>query len=255
MKLRTVIVDDEAPNRNLLRRLLAKNPQFEIAGECADGLSAVDTINTVAPDLVLLDVQMPELNGFEVLQRVEPDRMPDVIFITAHDTFALLAFKARAFDYLLKPFEESRFHEALDRVAACRAGKRSGQLKESLAEFVNGLAGPPKFLHRLMVKTASAVRFLKTDEIDWVESSGNYLVLHVGGEKFHLRGRLTELERKLDPERFFRIHRSALVNLDRVKEFRPMGKGDGTVVLKSGVCVTASRSGGQQLQEFLGTAL
>lgn len=251
MKIRTLIVDDESLARKLIKKLLGSHQEFEIVGECADGRKAVSTIMELAPDLVFLDVQMPELGGFEVLERIASKQTPIVIFVTAYDKFALRAFEAHALDYLLKPFDEERFDQTLERVKTYICGRQGGLIRERLVDLVHDLAERRKSISRLAVKATGRVVFLKVDEIDWIEASGNYLDLHVGKECYLLRGRVNELEKKLDPERFFRIHRSTIVNLDRVKEFLPLFKGEGLVLLKDGSRLAASRSCSQKLQQFL----
>jgi len=255
MKIRTLIVDDELLARKLIRKLLESGPEFEIVGECADGSEAVSAIRKVAPNLVFLDVQMPELGGFEVLKQIDTEQMPVVVFVTAYDKFALKAFEAHALDYLLKPIDEERFSQTLERVKTYLNGRQNGAAQERLLDLIHELAPQPKTISRLAVKSGGRVVFLKMDEIDWIEAAGNYLELHTGKQSHLLRGRLSELERQLKPEQFFRIHRSTIVNLDRVKEFQPLFKGEGVVVLKDGSRLAASRSCSQKLQEFLGAQL
>ena len=251
MKIRTLIVDDERLARSLIKKLLARHPEFEIVGECADGREAVATVTEATPDLLFLDVQMPELGGFEVLERISSKHLPVVIFATAYDTFALRAFEAHALDYLLKPIDEDRFEEMLERVKTYISGRQIGATQDRLIGLVQELTEKRQTISRLAVKATGRVVFLKVEEIDWIEASGNYLDLHVGKECYLLRGRVNELEKKLDPERFFRIHRSTIVNLDRVKEFLPLFKGEGVVLLKDGSRLSASRSCSQKLQQFL----
>ena len=251
MKIRTLIVDDEILARKLIKKLLGRYPEFEIVGECADGSEAVTTILRAAPDLVFLDVQMPELGGFEVLERIASEQLPVVIFVTAYDKFALRAFEAHALDYLLKPIDEDRFDETIERVKTYLCGRQIGAARDRLVDLIQDLAERPKTISRLAIKTTGRVVFLKVEEIDWIAASGNYLDLHVGKECYLLRGRVNELEKKLDPARFFRIHRSTIVNLDRVKEFLPLFKGEGLVMLKDGSRLAASRSCSQKLQQFL----
>jgi two-component system LytT family response regulator len=251
MKIRTLIIDDELLARKLIRRLLAAAEEIEIVGECADGREAVSLIAKVLPDLIFLDVQMPELGGFEVLERIAPEQLPVVIFVTAYDKFALQAFEANAIDYLLKPLDEERFHQALQRAKTYLNGKGTGAVRERLIGLINQLSPQSKPISRMAVKADGRVVFLKVAEIDWIEATGNYLNLHVGKESCLLRGRLNELEKKLSTDQFFRIHRSTIINLDRVKEFQPLFKGEGTVVLKDGTRLAASRSCAQKLQGFL----
>jgi len=251
VKIRTLIVDDEALGRKRVRKLLESEPECEIIGECSDGQEAVAAMRSFTPDLVFLDVQMPELNGFEVLAQLEVDRLPVIIFVTAHDQFALKAFEAQAIDYLLKPFEDERFYQSLQRAKAYLEGHESRKMHERLQSLVNSLSSQTKLITRMAVKTGGRILFIKTSEIDWIEAVGNYLNLHIGSEAHLLRGRVSELEKRLDPNQFFRIHRSAIVNLDRVKEFHPLFKGDGVAILKNGTRLSVSRSCNQRLQRLL----
>ena len=251
MKVRTLIVDDEELGRKRIRKLLSLESEFEIVGESRDGREAIRAIEKFAPALVFLDVQMPELGGFEVLAQIAPEKMPVIIFVTAYDEFALKAFEAQALDYLLKPFDDERFAQSLQRARTYLNGNETGEIKERLAKLVNGLSSQAKYLTRVAVKCAGRVLFLKAGEIDWIEAAGNYVKLHVGKESYLLRGRMSELEKRFDPEQFFRIHRSTIVNLDRVKELQLLFKGEGIVVLKDAQQLSASRSCSQRLQELL----
>ncbi len=255
MKVRTLIVDDEELGRKRIRKLLSLESDFEIVGESRDGREAIRAIEKFSPDLVFLDVQMPELGGFDVLSQIDPVKMPVIIFVTAHDQFALKAFQAQALDYLLKPFDDERFAQSLQRARTYLNGNAAGEIRERLARLVKGLPSQGQYLLRVAVKSAGRVVFLKAGEIDWIEAAGNYVNLHVGKESYLLRGRMSELEKRFDPEQFFRIHRSTMVNLDRVKELQPLFKGEGIVILKDGQKLSASRSCSQRLQAFLGPEL
>jgi two-component system LytT family response regulator len=247
--VRALIVDDEALGRKRIRKLLEPHAWVEVAGEARDGLEAVAQVERLKPDLMFLDVQMPEMGGFEVLARIE--HAPVVIFVTAHDQFALKAFEAHAIDYLLKPFDDERFEQSLQRARAFLDGHEAAAVQERLAGLLNGLAGHQKFLSRIVVKAGGRVVFLKVDEIDWIEALGNYVNLHMRKEAYMLRGRMQELEKQLDPDKFLRIHRSTIVNLDRVVEFHPMCKGDGVIVLKDGQRLSASRSCSRKLHALM----
>jgi two-component system LytT family response regulator len=251
MNIRTLIVDDEILARKLIKKLLSRHAEFQLVGECTDGRQAVDSTLKLVPDVLFLDVQMPELNGFEVLERIGSKHLPVVVFLTAYDKFALRAFQARALDYLLKPIDEDRFDATLERIKTYICGRDIGATQDRLVDLVHDLTERRQTISRLAVKASGRVVFLKVEEIDWIEASGNYLDLHVGKECYLLRGRVNELQRKLDPERFFRIHRSTIVNLDRIKEFLPLFKGEGVVLLKDGSRLAASRSCSQKLQQFL----
>jgi len=255
MKVRTLIVDDEELGRKRIRKLLSSESEFEIVGESRDGREAIRALEKLSPDLVFLDVQMPELDGFDVLSQIAPAKMPVIIFVTAHDHFALKAFQAQALDYLLKPFDDERFAQALQRARTYLNGNAAGEIRERLARLVKGLPSQGQYLLRVAVKSAGRVVFLKAGEIDWIEAAGNYVNLHVGKESYLLRGRMSELEKRFDPEQFFRIHRSTMVNLDRVKELQPLFKGESIVILKDGQQLSASRSCTQRLQALLGPEL
>ena len=255
MKIRTLIVDDEPLGRSLIRKLLSPCGDFENIGECADGEEALGAIQHSSPDLVFLDVQMPQLNGFEVLAKLPKEKLPLIIFVTAFDNFALKAFEAHALDYLLKPVAEERFNEALRKVKTYLAGREADKVRDRLVELVCELNETPKYISRLAVEHGGRFVFLKVEEVDWIEADGNYLKLHVGRQSYLIRGRISEMEKSLSPEQFFRVHRSTIVNLDRIKEFHPLFKGEGKVVLKDGAQLCASRNCSQKLHEFLGPKL
>ncbi|MBZ5554071.1 MAG: LytTR family DNA-binding domain-containing protein [Acidobacteriia bacterium] len=251
MRIRVLIVDDEVLARERIRDLLRGQPEFEIAGECANGRDAVQKILELAPDLLFLDVQMPGLNGLDVLEAVGPRHMPVVIFVTAYDQYALKAFEVHALDYLLKPFDRPRFQKSLQRARTQIERQRNGDLNDRLMELLEEVKGTRKFLDRLVVKDAGRIFFLKADEIDWVESAGNYLRLHVGKESHLLRETMGRFERQLDPSQFLRIHRSTIANIERVKEFRPLFHGEYAVVLHGGRQLTLSRAYRGRLDEHL----
>jgi two-component system LytT family response regulator len=252
---RALIVDDEPLARERVASLLASEPDMEIAGQCRDGREAIDAILHLSPDIVFLDVQMPGADGFEVIKAVGPERMPIVVFVTAYDQHALRAFEVRALDYLLKPFDRERFQEALGRARSQIEGRESGDLGRRLLALVQDIRpGPPK-TERLVVKSAGKLFFLRTDEIDWIEASGNYVRVHVGSESHLLRETMASLETKLDPNLFFRIHRSRIVNMERIKEMQPWFNGEYVVMLTTGVRLTLSRGYREKLQERLGKPL
>ena len=241
MNIRAIIVDDEPLARERIRILLRDEPDVEIAGECADGAEAVAQIEKQNPDLLFLDVQMPEMNGFEVLQSVPIDTLPVVIFTTAFDQHAVRAFDAHALDYLLKPFKPARFKEAVqrarDHIANKEAGTAARGLLEMLAERTTTIR-----LTRLAIKTDEKVLLIPVNDIDSIESAGNYVVAHVGKNEYVLRDTLTNLESKLPPGKFLRVSRSAIVNLDKVKELQPMFRGESVIILKDGRAVPTTRS-------------
>jgi len=250
MKIRALIVDDEPLARERVRSMLYDEADIEIAGECGDGPAAVAAIRKLSPDLLFLDVQMPGMDGFEVLRAVGKDRMPVVIFVTAYDQHAVKAFEAHALDYLLKPFKPARFKETVQRAREHLANRQAGVVSKNLAALL-GQAKPERdFISRIAVKTGERTVFVKTSQIDYVESAGNYVVLHVGRENHVVRETLTALEGQLDPKKFVRISRSMLVNADQIKELQPLFKGEHAVVLHSGKQLTMTR-GVRELQEAL----
>ena len=252
MKIRALIVDDEPLARERIRTLLQDEPEVEIVGECADGRRAVSAIREWKPDLIFLDVQIPEMDGFEVLKAVGPGAMPAVIFVTAYDQYALRAFDVHAIDYLLKPFDRQRFHRALRRAKDQISSEKYDVVNERLLALLEDLKGGQKFLERLVIKSGGRVFFLRVDEIDWMEAAGNYVRLHVGKESHLQRETMSALEAKLDPRKFVRIHRSRIVNLERIKELQPWFRGDYQVVLRDGTKLTLSRGYRDRLQEVLG---
>ena len=241
-KIRTLICDDEPLARERIKRYLSTEPDIETVGECANGQEAVEAVARLSPDLLFLDIQMPELDGFGVLKAIGPKKVPVVIFVTAYDKYALRAFDVHALDYLLKPFNRDRFRRALVRARAQLEHHKPGQLDERLITLLEDLKAEHKYLDRLVVRSVGRVFFLKTDEIDWIEAAGNYVRLHVGREGHLLRETMSHLEAKLNPDKFLRIHRSTLINIDRIKELHPLFSGDYTVTLRDGRQVTLSRS-------------
>ena len=252
MPIRVLIVDDEPPAREKLRTLLNREEDIAIVGEASDGNRAVSLILKEKPDLVLLDVQMPELDGFGVLRKIPPDAMPSVIFVTAHDQFALRAFEVHALDYLLKPFDRARLQEALERSRREMHRRQSSHTDTRLAELLAGLAAPEPGLERIAVKSSGRILLVKTGEIDWIESAGNYVELHVGKTCHLHRETLSSLEKRLPQKSFVRISRSAIVNVDRVLELHPMFHGEYEVRLRDGTQLSLSRSYRAKLEHLLG---
>ncbi len=255
MKIRTLIVDDEPLARQRLRKLLDADPDIAILGECGDGQQAVTDLRTLRPDLVFLDVQMPVLDGFGVLAALAGTVLPVVIFVTAHDRYALKAFEVHALDYLLKPFDKSRFAAALER-AKTQVRQGSAQaLGARVQELLESVQGHRPGLERLVVKSAGRIYFVRIADIDWIEAAGNYVRLHAGKDDHLLRESLTALEGKLDPGRFVRIHRSTIVNLERIRELQPAFHGDYVIILHDGTELALSRSCRDKLEQSLGHAL
>lgn len=252
MKIKVLIVDDEPLARDWIRALLEGERDIKIIGECADGRSALSTIQEQAPDLIFLDVQMPELDGFGVLEALGPERMPFVIFVTAYDQYALRAFEVHALDYLLKPFDRERFQKALQRSKEQIQREKTGDLSQRLLALLEDLKKEKKYLERLVIKSAGRVIFLKAEEIDWIEAAGNYVRLHVGSESHLLRETVNALEARLDPDKFLRIHRSTIVNVERIKELQPWFRGDYMVFLRDDTRLTLSRNYRGKLHKRLG---
>jgi two-component system, LytTR family, response regulator len=242
MSVRTLIVDDEPLARARLRRFLSDHADIEVVGECGNGKDAVEAIRKEAPDLVFLDIQMPEMTGFEAIAELNGREMPTVIFVTAYDQYALQAFEVHALDYLLKPFSRERLGRAVERAREHIKNRQRGDLDERLTSLLKDLKAERKYLERLVVKTVGRVYFIRVDEIDWVEAAGNYLKLHVGRDTHMIRETMNSIEGKLDPEKFLRIHRSTIVNIDRIKELHPMFSGDYSVILKNGGELSLSRN-------------
>ena len=253
--IRVLVADDEAPARQRLLDLLHKDAQVKAVLEAGDGLAAVEMIEREAPDLVFLDVQMPQLDGLEVVKAIGADAMPLTVFVTAYDQHAIKAFEANALDYLLKPFSDERLEAAL-----CRAKARHDE--RSMRDFGRNVlrlmsAGPAagRYLDRLVVKSAGTTRFLRVADIDWIEGAGVYVNLHVGGKELLYRAALNELADCLDPVRFVRVHRSAIVNIDSILELQPISHGEFEIVLKDGHRSRVSRTYRVLLEKRLGQSL
>jgi two-component system, LytTR family, response regulator len=251
-KIRTMVVDDEPVARERIVGLLQQEQDIELVGECADGQQAISAIEQEHPDLVFLDVQMPACDGFGVIQRVGPDRMPAVVFVTAYDEYALRAFEVHALDYLLKPFGRDRFQETLKHARQHLERRRAGDLGRRLLALVHDLKPEPQRIDRLVVKSGGRVFFLRTDDIDWIEAAGNYVRLHLAEDSHLFRETMNNMEARLDGQRFVRIHRSRIVNTDRIKELQPWFNGEYVVVLQNGTRLTLSRGYREKLQERLG---
>jgi len=241
-KIRTLIVDDEPLARQGVRRLLETDPEVEVVGECSDGLEAIESIQTVHPDLVFLDIQMPEMNGFEVLDALGPAMMPLVVFVTAYDQHAVKAFEVHALDYLLKPFEKERFEESLGRAKASLREKQQGEIASKIADMLGTVRNERVRGNRLMIKSGGHITFLRAEEVDWVEAQGDYVCLHCQGKKHLVREKIGRMEDQFAGGTFIRIHRSTMVNVGRIKEMQPLFHGDYTVVLNDGTRLTMSRS-------------
>jgi two-component system LytT family response regulator len=250
--MRTLVVDDEPMARERVMSLLQHEDDIEIVGECSDGAQAIAAIHNQTPDLVFLDVQMPGIDGFGVISAIGAERMPIVIFVTAYDDYALKAFEVHALDYLLKPFGRDRFQETLKHARASLERRRAGDLGRRLLALVNDIKPEPPKFDRLVVKSGGRVFFLRSEEIDWIEAAGNYVRLHLGEESHLFRETMNRMESRLDARRFVRIHRSRIVNTERIKELQPWFNGEYVVVLRNGTRLPLSRGYRDKLQEQLG---
>ena len=252
MTLRVLIVDDEELARQRIRRLLASENDVEVIGEACDGTQAVEAIRSLVPDLIFLDVQMPEVDGFAVLERLRPEPAPAVVFVTAHDDYAVRAFEVHAVDYLRKPFDAARFREAFSRARRRLAGADAEERARRLDALLTQVeAHPPRSRERLMVRSDGRLYFVRIDDIDCVEAAGNYVKLHVGRDTHLMRETMAGIEKLLDPSRFLRIHRSAIVNLDRVREMQPWFSGEYTVILRDGTQLRLSRVYRDRLETWM----
>lgn len=250
-KIRTLIVDDEPLAREGLQMRLKTEQDIEIIGECRNGREAVTAIQRDAPALVFLDIQMPRMDGFAVIEAVGAKRMPLVIFVTAYDEHALRAFEVHALDYLLKPIDGARLGEALARARDHLRGKDMEAIAAQLERMMGALKEKPEYLERLSIKTGGRILFLGVDEIDWIEAADNYVQVHAGGSSHLLLATMSSLETRLDPQRFLRIHRSAIVNLKRIKELHPMFRGEYRVILQDNTQLTTGRGYNKNLQKLL----
>jgi two-component system LytT family response regulator len=251
LKIRALIVDDEPLARRRLRKLLARDADVESVGDCANGYEAIAAINERVPHLVFLDVQMPELDGFDVLAQLEAERIPLVIFVTAYDQYALRAFEVSAVDYLLKPFDRKRFEKALQRAKARLMTERGDELNQRTLALLEEIKARSSHLERLLVKAGGRAFFLKTEEINWIEAEGKYVRLHVGRESYLLREAMGTLEARLDPQRFLRIHRSSIVNIDCIRELQSWFHNEYRVILCDGTQLILSRSCRKKLGDLL----
>lgn len=250
MKIRTLIVDDEPLAREWVRNGLQDEADVEIVAECGDGFEAVKAVTELKPDLMVLDVQMPGLDGFGVLASLEPQDLPAVIFVTAFDRYALKAFEAHAVDYLMKPFSSERLHEALERARAQVDRSSSSDLKAALSALLEDIQRERAYPEWLLIKKDDRSVFLRVADIDWIESSRNNVRLHVGKEIYVYHETTSGIEAKLDPKKFFRIHRSTIVNIEKIKEMHPWFNGDYAVSLKDGTKLTLSSTYRERLKEF-----
>lgn len=263
--IRTIIVDDEGLARDTLQLLLGKHKEIEVVAACENGKEAIDAIHKFQPDLVFLDIQMPEVNGFEVIAEVGPEKMPVVIFATAYDQYALRAFQAAALDYLLKPFDDERFEQALDRAILQIRQQKSSELGAKLVHLIGAQKAesldtepiekptllPETYLERIMVKERGSIFFIKVEDIVWIEAAGDYISIHTTEKSHLIRETMAGLLAGLNPRKFVRIHRSSIVSVEHIKELKPYFHGDYIVILKNGKELKLSRRYWEEVEKVL----
>ncbi len=253
--IRTIIADDERLARKKLRILLGSEPQVEVVAECPNGRQTVSAIRSFRPDMLLLDIQMPDLNGFEVLSELSSDEMPQVIFTSAYDQYAIRAFETRALDYLLKPFDQDRLHAAIERASVEIRKSKDQEFTNRVLELLSSVNSAkkaiPEFEDRLAIRTNGRVVFLNLDEIHWVEAAANYVRLNTGKDSYLFRETISRISERLNPVDFVRIHRSMIVNVRRIKELIPVNSGEYVVILNSGKELSCSRGYRANLQHLI----
>jgi two-component system LytT family response regulator len=253
--IRTIIADDERLARRKLRILLGSEPQVEVVAECPNGRQTVSAIRSFRPDILLLDIQMPDLNGFDVLSEISSDEMPQVIFTSAYDQYAIRAFEAHALDYLLKPFDQDRLHAAIERASLEIRKSRDQEFTNRVLELLSTVKSQkkptPEFEDRLAIRTNGRVVFLNLDEIHWVEAAANYVRLNTAKDSYLFRETISRISERLNPADFVRIHRSMIVNVRRIKELIPVNSGEYVVVLNSGKELSCSRGYRANLQHLI----
>lgn len=254
MTLRVVVADDEPIGRQRLVRLLQAEPETDVVAACADGEEAIEAIREHLPDIVLLDIQMPQLDGFEVLAALSDAHQPAVIFVTAHDHYAVRAFQVHAFDYLLKPVDQDRLREAMGRAVSTTGRMPQGSTTRRILSLLEELNARERVRgrDRLVVRTPERAFFLRCETIDWIEAAGKFVHLHVARSVHALRESMAELEQELDPARFLRISRSVIVNLDRIQEVQPWFQGDYVLILTDGTRLTSTRGYRDNMRRLLG---
>jgi two-component system LytT family response regulator len=249
--VRVLIVDDEPLARDGVRLHLELEPDFEVVGEAGSGEEAVALIQELVPDVVFLDVQMSGIDGFGVVEAIGAERMPITVFVTAYDQFALKAFEAHALDYLLKPFDAERFRKGIERVRAQLRALHKEGVEAQLAALLDELRGKREYLERIVVRSGGRILILRVEDIDWLEAASNYVRIHASGRQYLLRETMSNLEARLDPAQFVRIHRSTMVRLERIRELEPLFQGDYVLILEDGTRLTSSRGYRDRLQAML----
>ena len=253
--IRALIVDDEALARKFIRRMLKDDRDFEIIGECGNGKETVATIRKESPDVVFLDVQMPEMDGLAVLEAIGIERLPQIIFTTAYEQYAIRAFELHALDYLLKPFDQARFKDAIKHAKERFRSERQNDGRMQISALLENIKNKPQYLERLVIKASGRITFLPTNEINWIEADDKYVHLHTNKARPMVRQTLTAMEEQLDPAKFRRVHRSAIVNVERIAELQPLFSGEYSILLHDGTKLTLSRNYKDKLFELLGKPL
>jgi len=254
-RLRALIVDDELLARKFIRRMLKHEPDWELAGEASNGKEAVEMIRAQKPDIVFLDVQMPEMDGFAVLKAVSLDQLPDIVFTTAYESYAIRAFELHALDYLLKPFDQQRFRDAIKHARERLQTRQEEDGRLQIGALLERINSRQTYLDRLIIKADGRITFLNTREIDWIEADDKYVHLHTAKGARMVRQTLTAMESQLDPATFVRIHRSAMVNVERIKELQPLFNGEYSLHLEDKTKLTLSRTYKEKLFGLLGKPL
>jgi two-component system LytT family response regulator len=251
--LRCVVVDDEPLARDLLRGMLEAYSDIEVVAECADGRTALRAIRKLDPDLVFLDVQMPKMDGFDLVQELDPETMPSIVFVTAYDRYALRAFEIHALDYLLKPFDEERLERALSRARDHLGRADRGEELSRVLALLEDLGARDRYPDRIAIRRSDRTILQPVAEIDWLEADGKHVKFHVGDRTFAIREAMSRIERMLDPRTFLRVSRSAIVNVGRIREVQPWFHGDHVIVLQSGEQVTTTRTYRSSVNRLLGS--
>ncbi len=249
-KIKTIVIDDEPLACKRIVNLLEEDKEIHIAAVCKDGNEAIEKINDLQPDVVFLDIQMPEINGFEVLRKIDTDYLPVIVFVTAYDEYAIKAFEVHALDYLLKPFDKARFFDALEQAKKAVHQSSDEFIKEKLNDFLQSFDNSQRPLQHMMIKASDRYFFLKAEDIDWIESAGNYVKIHSGDKNYLIRDTMENMVKKLDSNLFFRIHRSTIVNVNKIRELEQWFHGDYKVIMKDGEKLKMSRNYKDLLQRF-----
>ena len=253
--IRALIVDDEPLARKFIRRILKDDRDIEIVGEASNGKEAIAMVRKFEPDIVFLDVQMPELDGFAVLESLRTDKLPEIIFTTAYEQYAIRAFELHALDYLLKPFDQARFRDAIKHAKERFRSEIQQDGRAQIGALLESIRNKTQYLERIVIKAGGRITFLNTNEINWIEADDKYVHLHTDKNNPMVRQTLSAMEAQLDPKKFRRIHRSTIVNVERIKELQPLFNGEHSILLEDGTKLTLSRNYKDKLFEFLGKPL